>query len=452
MSQVELPNVVFVFGDEWRAQATGYAGDPNVKTPHLDRLADESVRFTTAVSNCPVCSPYRASLLTGQYPLSHGVFVNDVHLEHRVPSMADGFKAAGYDTAYIGKWHVNGRGRYGFIPPEDRQGFDFWRAMECTHKYNESGYYADTDEMLFWEGYDAEAQTRCAQDYINAHTGEQPFFMVLSWGPPHAPYGTAPERFRELYRSEALELRPNVPPDAEERARIDLAGYYAHCTALDECLGHLLATLEERGLADNTLLVFTSDHGDMHGSHGEWRKQRPHDESILVPCLMRWPSRWGREPRDIEAPFSMTDVMPTLLELCGASVPDSVEGVSFAPCLLGEGPAPTDAALLACYHPFGEWTRERGGREYRGLRTVRHTYVRTLDGPWLLFDNQEDPYQRDNLINRPEHAELQCELDARLDRMLAQAGDEFLPGEKYLERWGYEVDATGTMPTGNWNG
>ena len=173
-------NVVFVFGDQWRAQATGYAGDPNVKTPNLDALARESTNFTTAVASCPVCSPYRASLLTGQYPLTHGVFLNDVHLADDAVSVGKVFKGAGYDTAYVGKWHVDGRGRSAFIPPESRQGFDFWRALECTHNYNDSAYYADGREKLAWEGYDAEAQTRCAQEYIRSRTDDKPFLLILS--------------------------------------------------------------------------------------------------------------------------------------------------------------------------------------------------------------------------------------------------------------------------------
>ncbi|MFO7899743.1 MAG: sulfatase [Planctomycetota bacterium] len=452
MARADRPNVVFVFADQWRAQAAGYAGDPNVRTPNLDRLSRESVRFTTAVANCPVCSPYRASLITGQYPLTHGVFLNDVHLAHRVPSIADAFKAAGCDTAYVGKWHLDGRGRYAFVPPQDRQGFDFWRGMECTHRYNESPYYADTAEMQTWDGYDAEAQTRCLQDYITSHSRERPFFAVLSWGPPHSPYGTAPRRFREMYDADEIQLRPDVPESAADKARRDLAGYYAHCSALDECLGNLLATLDEAGLADDTLVVFTSDHGDMHGSHGGWRKQWPYDESILVPFLLRWPARLGRDAREVRAPFGAVDVMPTLLGLCGIDIPATVEGDDFSAHLAAGQPAPSDAALVACYHPFGEWSRQRGGREYRGLRTERHTYVRSLDGPWLLFDNETDPDQLDNLCGKPAHAETQAALDTRLNAMLAEQGDEFLPADAYLEKWGYEVDEHGAAPYGPWPG
>jgi arylsulfatase A-like enzyme len=441
----DRPNVIIVFGDQWRAQATGYASDPNVQTPHLDRLAAESVRFTTAVANCPVCSPWRASLLTGRYPLTHGVFLNDVPLRHDGPSIADAFKAGGYDTAYVGKWHVDGQGRLSFIPPERRQGFDFWRVMECTHQYNESFYYADSPEKRLWPGYDAEAQTACAADYIRDHDASRPFLLTLSWGPPHNPYQTAPERFRAMYDPATLTLRPNVPPGAEAKAREDLAGYYAHCSALDACLGELLATLDECGIADDTLVLFTSDHGDMLGSHGQRRKQKPWDESILVPCLLRWPAGLSGG-RELAAPFAAPDIMPTLLGLCGLPVPDTVEGLDFAPHVHGNAPAPTDAALIANYHVFGEWQPDEGGRNYRGVRTERFTYVRDANGPWLLYDNEADPYQLDNLVGRPDCADTQADLAARLNRILAAQGDEFLPGQTYVDQWGYEISENGNAP------
>ena len=214
------PNVVFVFADQWRAQATGYAGDPNVRTPHLDALSRESLNFANAVAGCPVCSPYRASLVTGQYPLTHGVFVNDVCLGRAATSLADAFSQAGYRTACIGKWHLDGHGRSNYIPPERQQGFDYWKVLECTHAYDRSAYYAgNSDHKLYWEGYDALAQTRDAIDYIRRQEGDRPFLLVLSWGPPHDPYGTAPEEFRSLYRPEDIQLRPNVPEHRAEQAR-----------------------------------------------------------------------------------------------------------------------------------------------------------------------------------------------------------------------------------------
>ena len=437
------PNVVFVFADQWRAQAAGCAGDTNVRTPAVDRLAAEGIRFTTAVSTCPVCSPYRASLLTGRYPLTHGVFLNDVPLGTEAVSIAQAFKSAGYHTGYIGKWHVDGRGRSNFIPPERRQGFEFWRAMECTHAYNRSFYYADDNTKLLWEGYDAIAQTREAQGYIRQHAGKEPFLLLLSWGPPHNPYETAPEKYKQMYKPDDLTLRPNVPPEAAARTRKDLAGYYAHCTALDDCLADLRQTLRDCGIEDDTIFVFTSDHGDLLGSRGEQRKQRPYDEAVRVPLIIRWP-RLGKG-RTIATPIGTPDLMPTLLGLAGLEIPKTVEGTDFSPHL-GGGPAPNDsAALIACYAPFGEWTRAAGGREYRGVRTVRYTYVRSLAGPWLLFDNEADPYQQKNLCGDPQHADVQKQMEELLQAKLRRTHDEFRPAEEYIAKWKYVTDKSGTV-------
>ena len=444
----QKPNVVFVFGDQWRAQATGYAGDPNVRTPHLDKLSKESVNFANAVSCCPVCSPFRASLMTGQYALTHGVFLNDVYLKDTAVSIAEAFNGAGYQTGYIGKWHLDAHGRLSYTAPERRQGFQFWRTVECTHKYNDSIYYADEDVKRKWEGYDAMAQTREAQRYIREETGEKPFALFLSWGPPHNPYQTAPEEYKRLYDPESVVLRPNVPERAAASARKDLAGYYAHCSAMDACIGDILETLEEQGLDKNTIFVFTSDHGDMLGSQGEIRKQRPWDESIMVPFLLRFPALFGRQGRSVETPINAPDIMPTLLGLCGIDIPDTVEGSDFTEFLLGKEKPKDDIALIACYSPFGEWTRAHGGKEYRGVRTLRHTYVRDLDGPWLLYDNQEDPYQLNNLCGRPECADLQAELDKAVNRKLEETNDTFERGEKYVRKWQYVVDKTGTAPYG----
>ncbi|NLE57791.1 MAG: sulfatase [Planctomycetes bacterium] len=439
------PGVVFLFADQWRAQAVGYAGDPNAKTPHLDRLAAESVVLTTAVSTCPVCSPYRATLMTGRYPVNNGVFLNDVCLSRDAVSLAQAFAGAGYKTAYIGKWHLDGHGRSSFIPPERRQGFEFWRACECTHNYNHSLFYGDTDEKQYWKGYDAEAQTAKAQAYIKAHKNE-PFLLVLSWGPPHNPYETAPERFRGLFKPEDIQLRPNVPADAQDMARRDLAGYYAHCAALDECVGTIVQTLKDSGIADNTILVFTSDHGDMLGSHAQIRKQRPWDESIRVPFVVSWPKGLGQAGRKLAAPFNSPDIMPTLLGLAGIAIPKTVDGEDRSAWLLGRQPDADRAALISCVAPFGEWTREKGGREYRGIRTKRYTYVRSLQGPWLLYDNEKDPYQQHNLIDQPEHEPIQARLESRLKAELSRYKDEFLPGEEYVKKWGYKTDAKGTVP------
>ena len=243
-----------------------------------------------------------------------------------------------------------------------------------------------------------------------------------------------------------LKLRANVPAGLSERARTALAGYYAHCTALDDGVGDLLQTLRETGLAANTLVVFTSDHGDLLGSQGGFNKQQPYEESIRVPLLFRWPKALGPLGRQLDAPICLEDIMPTILGLCRVPIPKTVEGIDSSGYLRG-GQDPSDgAALIGCSAPFGQWERRHGGREYRGLRTHRYTYVRDLTGSWLLFDNQADPFQMRNLVNHPDHASLRAELEATLARKLKASGDEFLPAEAYIKKWGYTVNANGTVP------
>ncbi len=443
MPAVRQPNLLFVFADQWRRQALGHEGDPNVKTPRLDDFAAEGVRFANAVSGCPVCGPYRASLLTGQYPLTHGMVVNDQPIRSEAVSFADALNSAGYHTAYIGKWHIDGHGRSSFVSHERRLGFQHWLGYECSHQYVDSPYYADTPEPRIWKGYDAEAQTTAAVEYVREHAATAvPFALFLSWGPPHDPYDTAPERFRRQYRPEETQLRPNVPVECANKAQELLAGYYAHCSALDECFGRLLDELRRLGLDNDTIVIFTSDHGDMLGSHGLWKKQWPHEESISVPFLLRWPGGLSEAPRTVTQIIDAPDIMPTILGLCGAPVPATVEGRNLSGIISGEEPEDDAGALLSCYFPFHELHYRNGGRDFRGIRTRRHTYVRDHDGPWLLFDNQADPWQLRNVVTDPASADVLGKLDAALAGHLRRRGDRFETGVELLRRYTVRLIAT----------
>ena len=445
------PNIVYLFSDQWRAMDHGYMGNADVRTPNIDLLADQSVNFTNAVSGIPVCCPHRACLLTGQYPLSHGLFLNDLRLNTEATSFAQALDGAGYETGYIGKWHIDGTGRSAYIPPERRQGFDYWKVLECTHNYNQSRYYGKTgQDPKVWEGYDAYAQTNDAVAYIKNHATQpaqsrKPFGLFLSWGPPHAPYRTGPTKWLDRYDSRKLTLRQNVPPQLGKQAQSTYAGYYAHCSALDECVGWLVEALKESGQLENTILVYTSDHGDMLHSRGQLKKQRPWDESIRVPFLVRCPSSLKVKPRRLEAPINTPDIMPTLLSLAGVQIPGSVEGEDFADVIRGQRKLEDNHALITCPSPFGQWTRAQGGREYRGLRTRRYSYTRALEGPWELFDNQEDPFQQRNLIKVARHRALRDELEDKLRTRLVATGDDFASGDELIRRCGYRVNKGGTV-------
>ena len=437
---VRRPNIVFVLVDQWRAQAFGYRGDPNAQTPHIDDLSRESFDFVNAVSGFPVCSPYRGSLMTGQYAVRHGLVVNDVELKPQGATLGGSFRKAGYATGYIGKWHIYGspegkaERRLAHIPESSHFGFEYWKVCECTHNYNRSLYYEGNDPTpRYWEGYDGIAQTRDACEFIRQRGhGRDPYFLLLSLGPPHDPYGTAPENYQALYRNRELKLRDNVPASHREVAIKNLRGYYAHMAALDDCVKQLKDAVEATGQAEDTIFVFTSDHGDMLQSQGLHHKQQPWDESIRVPMLIRYPRVLGRQRRTSITPIDVPDIMPTLLGLAGLPKVESAQGADHSALIRGQRKDEKEPAALLNLPVSFSVVRRQGFAEYRGVRTPRHTYVRSIHGPWLLYDNQKDPYQMRNLVGKDNA--LQSRMERRLDALLKSAGDEFLPGVRYVER------------------
>jgi len=443
------PNLLFVFADQMRAQDCGFMRPPveqhlgdSVRTPHLDQMADEGVVFTNAVSSCPICTPYRASLLTGRYPLTLGMVQNDVRLSTAETGIAHVLQDQGYHTGYVGKWHLDGQYRGGFTPPGPRrQGFEQWRVADCNHNYMNGYYYADDPEPVMMEGYDADWQTDQTIEYVQTHAHE-PFCAFLSWGPPHNPCWVMPEEYM-IYSAEDVALRANVPAELSEQAAQEIAGYWCHIAALDRNIGRLMAALDEAGIAEDTIVVFTSDHGDILGSHGHQRKQKPWEESLMVPFVMRWP---GHTPAGLRSDtlINAPDIMPTLLSLLDAPIPDAVEGLDLSHAALGQpGDEPT-SAFIGNPCPFHG---DAGGLpEWRGVRTKTHTYVRGLDGPMMLYDNAADPYQLENLIGNAEAGETLESLDDELGDWLARLDDDFATKETYIERFNYEVDARGIVP------
>ncbi|KJD35101.1 sulfatase [Tamlana sedimentorum] len=446
-NEIKKPNIIYVFADQWRAQSLGYAGNLDVKTPNLDKLASEGVYFTNAVSTSPVCTPYRAMMLTGQYVLKTGVFLNDVRLGPDNNSFGKILKEEGYNTAYIGKWHLDGNERSAYIPKERRQGFDYWKTLNCSHSYNNSNYWGNDDKLKQWKGYDAKAQTKDAVAYIEEQAkSEKPFSLVLSWGPPHAPYQTAPKEFQDLYKNVDIQLRPNVPEKLVERTKKILKGYYAHCSALDSYIKELQDAVKRNNIEDNTIFVFTSDHGDMINSHGEMKKQKIYEESAKVPFIVKYPALLGKEGKKSDFLLNTLDILPTMLGMSGIKIPKNLDGENITDIILGKKQDDRKASLVACIQPFGQWKRKIGGKEFRGIITKTHTYARDLDGEWLLFDNVKDPYQLNNLIENPDYKVVSKELEILLEEELNRLDDEFLPGKAYIEKWGHTVDSTGTVP------
>jgi arylsulfatase A-like enzyme len=446
LKERKKPNVVFILADQWRAQSTGYSGDPNLigRTPNLDRLASQAVNFKNAISVTPVCTPYRAALMTGRYPTSTGMIFNDVHLPEEAVTMGELFKDAGYHTGYIGKWHLDGMGRSAYTPPERRQGFEYWKALECSHDYNSLLYYeGNSNEKKYWDGYGPYAETRDAVKYIRENAaGNKPFLLVLAWGAPHFPHASAPAEFQKQFPQEKIILRGNVPDSMREIARKESVGYYAHMLALDKCIGDLQKAIAESGQSENTIIVFTSDHGEMMGSQGvsPRQKQVPWAESVKIPFLLSYPALFSKRKIEIDAPINVTDVLPTLLALAGLSVPKNLDGENMADVIKHPRKKNDKAALVMNVSPFAG-----KGDEYRGIYTSRYAYVKSLNGPWFLFDHKEDPLQKNNLVNHPGHRQLQNKMESLLQKELAKAGDSFMPRKYYIDKWGYRIKKSGEI-------
>jgi len=450
------PNILFVFADQLRSMELGCYGGMQVRTPAMDRLAQEGAQFTHAFSTYPVCSPFRAMLMTGNFPMTNGMVMNDHFLRNPTPTVAEVCKSAGYRTGYIGKWHIDGRGRQAYIPPERRCGFDYWRTLECTHSYIDSKYYhQDEKEPRTWAGYDAIAQTEEACSFIEQNSkGEQPFCLFLSWGPPHDPY-VAPEKYMQRFDADKIRLRENVNDFAfaeTMRAECDTAlsenfpqhrrtwipilndrsnkeikkwyrGYYAAIEALDDCLGKLYQTLAAQGELDNTIIVLTSDHGDNLGSHRQFGKQLPIEKAISIPFILRYPRKISAGVK-ADALLAPVDMMPTLLSLAGVACP-KVQGKDVSGAAMGQDADVQDAVLIMRLVWLGTNWITNGSGPWRGVRTKRYTYARKAETgkPWLLFDNENDPQQLKNLVADPSYAALVKKLDAKTDELLAAAGD-----------------------------
>jgi len=451
-NESQKPNILFVFADQLRSHELSCYGGKNIKTPNLDRLADEGLRMTNAVSTYPICSPFRGMLLTGLYPLHSGVSNNDHPLNPELPSFAKACKDVGYQTAYIGKWHLDGQGRSSYIPKERRLGYDYWQALECTHNYFKSLYYEnDAMEPEYWEGYDAESQTRSAKEYIKNRDPDKPFFLTLSWGPPHDPY-IAPKKYNDQVYADELVLRENLKeheivdelqnnprfilPDKyveryqkfrelardEQIIRERYAGYLSAILSLDDYFGDLMKTLEEEGILDNTIVVFSSDHGDQLGSHQFYGKNTPFAESISIPFLLRYPKAVKAETVS-DALLAPVDMFPTIFGLAGLDHAE-VDGINLSKIVTGQSEDIREAVLLMNLTHFNNTSLINGLDTYRGLQTKQYTYARYDDGsPWLLFDNNKDPFQMRNLINDPKYGELIDQFNRKVDDLLIKAGD-----------------------------
>ena len=455
------PNLIYVFADQLGYRHCGYAGSANAPTPQIDALAEEGVSFRQAVTAMPVCAAYRASLFTGKYATSTGMVINELRVNPNHECIGHVLTRAGYETAYIGKWHLwaNQLGnhddpRNGCIPPgPHRLGFDgYWAAYNFHHDYFGAYYYRDEPVKIPYGDasvYEPDAQTDMAIDVLRQYAGgDKPFAMFLSYGTPHDPWTlqNVPARHAAMFRDVEFPLPPNYDdrddPYADkwgtfkegERARLNewQQVYHAMTANLDENLGRLLAAVDQTGMADDTIIVFTSDHGEMFGAHGRRAKNIFYEEAVRVPLLMRWPGHIS--PGTIsDACINTPDIMPTLLSMMSLPIPGEVEGTNLSHRALGLPGAEPEAAFLQNTGACAIW---EDGHEWRALRDHRHTYARyRVDGSELLFDNVSDPYQMKNLAHEAAAGPVLDRFRRVLATTMGRLNDTFECCTWYRDHW-----------------
>ena len=426
----ERPNVLIVFPDQWRRQALSCNGDPVVRTPNLDRLAAEGVNFQRCYTNNPVCSPARATILTSRYPHQTGMVQNNVLLGLSEKTLAQSLRSAGYDTGYIGKWHLDGPPRPGFVEPgPHRRGYDSFEGFNRGHWYHDAQYFSNDGELIKPDVFESFYQTDLAIQFMKRRRSK-PFYLFLAWGPPHTPY-QPPEEF-DRFTATDLEWRPNVPEAlrGDERTPRELCGYYGLCETLDHEMGRMLKFLDESGVAENTLVLFTADHGDCHGSHGLYRKGHAEEESVGIPLIARLPGVIARGARP-NTVISLIDVMPSLLALCGVEAPPTMEGRDLSAAFRGEtvsdAPIYIEGRMTRLHLPKANEnvTGERYGA-WRAIVTREHKLAISFDGEVrLVTDLEKDPYELENLAHRAEASALQRDLLASLREIGRRTGDPF---------------------------
>jgi choline-sulfatase len=466
-------NVLLLLSDQHKPRALGIDGDPVARTPHLDALARSGVRFDSAYCTNPVCTPSRASLLTGLYTHRHRAYNNSTPWPFEHKTIADAFRRAGYMTALVGKMHFVDAQTHGF---DYRLDFNDWfqylgpktrlYAEELGRRNSGSGL-PQIDDL--WRDYDdpwvgvrelddregpvhvgrvsklAERDhfesfvARESIRFLREHGQRQPFFLLASFLKPHDPFMPA-ERFARMFRPEDMRLpdtwgqvdlekvpreiresirnnRPTSELRDPEKARQRIACYYANVAQLDDCVGQVLAALRELGLEQDTVVVYASDHGEMLGEHGLWQKFVFYEASVGVPLIFRVP---GLTPENARAATvaSLVQVSATLGDVCGVPVPSGLDGASFAGCLRDPGRT-LDTTVFAEFNlrtPRAKYMLRRGDLKY-------HFYVGDMAE---LYNLRADPKEMRNLALLPEY-------QAKVEEMRAQLFAWYRPPELELK-------------------
>ena len=390
------PNVLYVVADMERAFSMGCYGDENARTPTFDQFAKQGLRMDACISTTPVCCPYRASLMSGQLAHHNGMLSNGCEFKPTVKCLGETFRDAGYEMGYVGKWHLGKANKksdptWGFPAP-------------------------NTEYGIYTFGRDPSPTTDVALKFIKEKSsGQAPWMLFVSWIWPHAPYNP-PAELRKDFPNVTLE--PNVPAGKpHDFAEKSLPGYYGMIEGVDRQFARLLKALDDAGVAEDTIVVFSSDHGDMIGSQGYKAKRWPYEESARTPFLIRYPKGIAAG-KVLADPFGSPDVYPTLAGIAHVKAPDHLDGSDFSDLFTGKTQvAPRDYVYLEMPYAYVPWPG------WRAIRTKDHMYARTSERPWLLYDLGKDRWETNNLVAA--ESEQVKQYDGRLTDTMKKFGDSW---------------------------
>jgi N-acetylglucosamine-6-sulfatase len=445
----QRPNVVFILTDDQRWDQLGCEGHPFLKTPAIDRIAAEGARFANMFVTTSLCSPSRASFLSGLYAHSHGVVNNFTDYPADLPSFPRRLQESGYETAYIGKWHM------GEESDERRPGFDYWITHKGQGKYYDTTFNVNGRRMVK-DGYYTHRVTDMAVDWLEREH-QKPFLLILGHKAPHTPF-TPEKKYLHIYdrvkikypdTAFALEGKPkwvdqrldtwhgiygpiygfrekfpDRRPESVKHFADFVRAYTASIKSIDDSTARVYRALKETGKLDNTLLIFAGDNGMFLGEHGMTDKRTMHEPSIRVPLLARYPGLI-RPGTVIWQQVLNIDLAPSVLDICGAAPLGKIHGRSFKPLVAGQ----TAGWRKSWYYEYNYEKQFPYTPNVRGVRTDRWKYVHYPHGDGKpdrhkaeLYDLKHDPGERKNLIDDPAHAELVDRLKAELRRLMQQTG------------------------------
>ena len=422
----DQPNVLVFFTDQQRWDTSGLHGNPLDLTPNFDRIARRGTHIHNSFTCQPVCGPARSCLQTGLYATQTGCYRNGIGLPTELRTLAHHFGGAGYQTGYIGKWHLY-QDSHGPVPEEHRGGYDYWLAsnvLEFTSQAYETVMYDNDNEAVRLPGYRVDAVADATIRYIDAHQDE-PFYLFTSYIEPHHQNDLddypPPDGYRERYAGGW------IPPDLAAlggSAHQHLGGYYGMVKRLDEAFGRVVDALKSLDLLDNTIVLFTSDHGCHFKTRNSEYKRSCHESSIRVPTALCGPGFEGGG--QIQQLVSLVDLPPTLLDGAGLSVPEEMSGRSILPLTRGEtsgwpeeifvqiSESQVGRAVRTERWKYGVTAPDRNGGQHSGADRYVDEY---------LYDMQVDPYELANLVDRESHVEVVASMRERLVRRMVEAGE-----------------------------